>query len=403
MEYMPEKELLNYALQNGILDIRTIQEKVEMDYRQKILNEHTFKIWQGNNGYWYSYLPDQKANNGRKLIKKKTLSILEDTIVKYYNDKVSYPTVAEMFTRWTDYKLQYKEITQGTYDRYVCDYDRFIKDKPIADMKVIDMTEEYLEDFIRDTILENNLTSKGYSGLRTILNGIFKYAKRLKYTSFSVSAFMQDIELSKKVFKHTKRKDLEQIFTDSELDTLINYLNQDLTLEHMAILLAIYTGMRVGEISALSADDIKGNFIYVNKSQTRYKVNGKYVFEIIDCAKTEAGTRTIPVVDALKPILDRLLQIHPNGYLFVKNGKVISKQAIAKELYTSCTRAGIEKKSMHKLRKTFATKLLNARVDDSIIIHIMGHTDITTTKQFYYYNDKGIKEMQTVLNETINF
>ena len=46
-------------------------------------------------------------------------------------------------------------------------------------------------------------------------------------------------------------------------------------------------------------------------------------------------------------------------------------------------------RSMHKIRKTYATKLINNNVDEKIIMRQMGHTDISTTKQYYYFNDKS--------------
>lgn len=58
---------------------------------------------------------------------------------------------------------------------------------------------------------------------------------------------------------------------------------------------------------------------------------------------------------------------------------------------------------MHVLRKTFATRLINAGIDEAVIINQMGHTEIETTKQYYYYNDKSISQIAEKINNAINF
>ena len=47
---------------------------------------------------------------------------------------------------------------------------------------------------------------------------------------------------------------------------------------------------------------------------------------------------------------------------------------------------------MHKVRKTYATKLINGGVDESLVIRQMGHTSIDCTKNYYYFNNKTDEE-----------
>lgn len=65
---------LNYLIDNGIIDLPNIQSIIEMKKRQELLNNHPYKIWEGSNGKWYTYLPDEKK--GRILKKKSTKSCL---------------------------------------------------------------------------------------------------------------------------------------------------------------------------------------------------------------------------------------------------------------------------------------------------------------------------------------
>ena len=60
---MSDAELLKYAVENGMIDTALVQEKIEMQKREELLNKHPYKIYQGKDGKWYTYLPDKK--NGR--------------------------------------------------------------------------------------------------------------------------------------------------------------------------------------------------------------------------------------------------------------------------------------------------------------------------------------------------
>ena len=82
---MDEKELLKYAVENGILDIALVQEQVEMNKREKILKKHPYDIWEGKDGYWRTYIPYKEK--GRKLLKKKIGSILKMRLSIIYRFK----------------------------------------------------------------------------------------------------------------------------------------------------------------------------------------------------------------------------------------------------------------------------------------------------------------------------
>lgn len=58
---------------------------------------------------------------------------------------------------------------------------------------------------------------------------------------------------------------------------------------------------------------------------------------------------------------------------------------------------------MHKVRKTYAKKLINAHIDECIIIKQLGHTDISCTKNFYYYNDKSVEEAGEQIEKAISY
>ena len=59
---------LKYLIDSGIIDIPNIQSIIEMKKRQELINNHPYKIWEGSNGKWYTYLPDEMKG---RILKKK--------------------------------------------------------------------------------------------------------------------------------------------------------------------------------------------------------------------------------------------------------------------------------------------------------------------------------------------
>jgi len=145
--------------------------------------------------------------------------------------------------------------------------------------------------------------------------------------------------------------------------------------------------------------------LHVNKTEVRYRgADNKYVFEVRESAKTDAGNRKVILgTDALETI-KAIKKLNPFGeYMFMKNGERIKEKAFTVKLTKICRYIGIKERSMHKARKTYATKLLNGKVDERIIIKQLGHTDITCTKNYYYYNNKDMEEAREQIEKAIAY
>ena len=100
---LSDKELLQFAIDSGMIDANTIRKQIEMNERKKFIEMHEYETWQGKNGLWYTYLPDD--TKGRKLIKRKDLKSLEDAVIKFYKSEKSSEekkniTIKEIFPMW---------------------------------------------------------------------------------------------------------------------------------------------------------------------------------------------------------------------------------------------------------------------------------------------------------------
>ena len=83
-------ETLQYALEHGMIDLSYVQAQVNMNKRKEILEKHQYKIWEGKDGKWYTYLPDEKK--GRILKKRSSQKGIEDVVVEYLKEQLEDPT-----------------------------------------------------------------------------------------------------------------------------------------------------------------------------------------------------------------------------------------------------------------------------------------------------------------------
>ena len=109
-----------------------------------------------------------------------------------------------------------------------------------------------------------------------------------------------------------------------------------------------------------------------------------------DYPKTDAGDRYILLTDNALETVQLIEACSGDGeYLFEERGKRIRSHAFRRKLMRICEKLCVEYKSNHKIRKTYGTMLLDNHVDDSIVAEQMGHTDVATTRKYYYFCNKA--------------
>ena len=195
------KHALRFIIDNGMININDVQNSMEAMKKKELSEKHPYKIWQGKDGKWYTYLPDKEK--GRILKKKSTKEAVEDDVIGYWKSELKNPTVKDVFSDWIDRKVRMGEVSFPTYERYKIDFERFFKD--IEERKIKSITQDELEDFLVDCIVKFHLTPKNYSNLKIIVRGVFKRAKKKKYVQFGVTELINNMEVSRKIFKSSKK------------------------------------------------------------------------------------------------------------------------------------------------------------------------------------------------------
>lgn len=161
-----------------------------------------------------------------------------------------------------------------------------------------------------------------------------------------------------------------------------------------AFLVLIKTGMRTGELAALTFEDIdaKTGFIHIKHTLTR-TANGGYI--IGETPKTSSGLRDIPLTRELYDIFRK--QRGLNAFIFGADkatdstplfrsieGALLLNRAINIEIRNICKAAGVEVFTAHAFRDTFATRFIEQRPQDyKILSEILGHSKIDISLNLY--------------------
>lgn len=382
-------KLLCDAASQGIIDLDLIAAQIEMNKRKEYLESHKFKIWEGTNEYWYTYV---EGDEKRKLVKKKTKETLEDYLVDYYKalDPDENPTFKQEYNAWMESRKEYSEVKPSSILRYGDDYKRFFEGTEFESIKISEIDDLILDDFVRSTIARKHLTAKAYSGLRTVIIGVLKYAKRKKHTSFSVSLFFSDFQISKSAFKKPSSKK-KRIYTEEERQMLYEHMMKKPTMQNLGLSLMCLTGLRIGELSAIKKEDnVSSCLLYIHRTESVYEdeADKKKKAMVQETPKMD-HEETIIIPKAAQRIIDIAnMQSHGDEYLFSIKGKRITTRSFRCALKKACEEIGIEYRSPHQMRKTYASILLSSGVDEAVIKREMRHTEISTTRAYYQYITK---------------
>nr|WP_130789587.1 tyrosine-type recombinase/integrase [Lachnoclostridium pacaense] len=414
-------ELLNTAIFRGIIDIADVQTKIDMTKREEYLNLHKEKneTWQGSNGSWYTYLPDETKKVGRRLVKKSTLTKIENAIVDYYkalDKKASYDslTFSDIHKEWIEYK-DLESASESYAAKLEYDYNRYWKDTDIVKMSIKDIDVLTLEVYLLKTVEENHMTKRAYSDMKSIINMLYDYAIMKKIVSVNVA---RSIVVKKNKFSASKKKEnKKEVFLTGEQKSMVEevmkdyYQNPDFTTP-LAIPLGFQIGDRVGELVALKPSDIEGNYLHIQRQEIAcFKmvdgVRKKAGWKVVEYTKSEAGDRRIYLTPAAREIIKLLIESNiRNGYdsdcyLFMNGGSKIHARAVDSQIRKYCRHIGIEGKSNHKIRKTFGSALVDSKMSIEKATQLMGHTDKRTLLNNYCFNRYDDEQTERQMEEAL--
>ncbi|HIV63289.1 MAG TPA: site-specific integrase [Firmicutes bacterium] len=156
---------------------------------------------------------------------------------------------------------------------------------------------------------------------------------------------------------------------------------------YIGIVIALHTGLRIGELLSLLWKDVdlRARIINVNKTVCRFRLNGVYV-EHTDLPKSASSVRRIPVSSALASVLGKLRDSSGSEYV-VSDGKgPLTVRAYQHRFERFLAGIGVRHIGFHSLRHTFATRGIECGVDVKTISELLGHKNTHVTMNKYLHS-----------------
>ncbi len=169
---------------------------------------------------------------------------------------------------------------------------------------------------------------------------------------------------------------------------------------YIGIIICLYTGIRLGELLALTWQDIDLNnkYLYIKKTCYTIKKNGINTI-VVDTPKTKKSNRLIPIPDKLAELLKLYKMNSKSKYIIHTNkNQMVETRSYQRTFKSVLRKCKIKYYNFHCLRHTFATRALELGMDIKTISEILGHTNVSITLNRYAHSllEHKIKEMNKV-------
>lgn len=366
--------------------------------RERIMGRHGENIRKRKDGRWEARYTVYDVQKGKKVgksvyghtydeVKKKRADIIYLLENPSENTKQGFPkgilfeTLAE---EWLEMAKEKGCLKPSTLEKYTMIYRTHIKGL-LGTAELNQVTDSFVKEKISDHLSAGTLSCNTQKGIYCVLNQILKYA------SACYSVMLPSIK--RPVFKTSPKP--AKIFTQAEQSKLIMRLYHHVDLFKTAVLLCMFTGLRIGEVSALkwSDIDVENKVLIVTRTVQRlYKEGSKTKTALVVTApKSSHSMREIPLPD----YIIKLLSDFQNGKEYIFGGdKPLDPRTMRNNYKKLLEEAGISYKSFHTLRHTYATNCVESGMDTKSLCEMLGHSNVTITLNYYTHPSIDAKRRQ---------
>ena len=189
-----------------------------------------------------------------------------------------------------------------------------------------------------------------------------------------------------------------RVLTVEEQQTLTAYLLKALDLCKFGILLALLTGVRIGELCALRWDHVllDSKLLRVDASMQRMKNlspnAGSKTVVVIGAPKSQCSIRTIPMPDYLVDLCHKLRPSDPEAFVLTGTAaSYMEPRTVQRKFAKYAEDCGLENVTVHTCRHTFATRCIEAGFEIKSLSEIMGHANVSITMNRYVHCSMNLK------------
>ncbi|MDE5936295.1 MAG: site-specific integrase [Ruminococcus sp.] len=349
-------------------------------------------IYKRKDGRYEGRVPVGYRENGTlkyKSVYARTLSEVREKMSQFYSVRREQTisslklTVRDAAEQWlSGAKLRVKESSFANYSNIVSKHIL----PTLGSEYFSGLTTQKLNNFIHSKLKYGRLDGQGGLSAKTVrdimrvYHSIEQYAMQ-EYGVKSTHFTMPKVEKRQlNVLNFSERKRLEQ------------YLLHNLNSTNLAILLCLFTGLRVGELCGLTWGDIDFSSGTLSVRRTVQRINRRGSSEvIIGSPKSKTSVRTVPIPAFIMKLLS---QNQKDDRLFLISGtsKPVEPRTMQyrfKVILKSCQVRNIP---FHLLRHTYATVCIENGFDAKTLSELLGHADASITLNRYVHSSMQMKQ-----------
>ena len=305
----------------------------------------------------------------------------------------------EWLISWLENYIQ-PSSKQRTFARYSEIVNQHIIPK-FGETEITELTPFALQCFVTELLNSGNLkNNKGLSP--NSVNAIITVIQNSLRTAYGLGYV--DTYIADKIKRPKTEEKKVECFSSAEQKKIEQYIMSKEKSKLYGVLLCLYSGLRIGELLALTWNDIdftKGELSVSKTCHDGKDKNGVFT-RITDIPKTQSSIRTIPLPKQFMPILRDIKRKSHSIYVVSNGEKPISIRSYQRSFAILQKNLGLTHRGFHSLRHTFATRALECGMDVKTLSEILGHKSPTVTLNRYAHSlMEHKKEMMNKLGKLL--
>ena len=277
---------------------------------------------------------------------------------------------------WKEDKKQY--VKRSTFAAYTLLIENHILPS-FGEMALVE--EQDVQTFVFRKLNEG-LSHKTIKDILIVLKMILRFGAKNQMTEYR----QIDIKFPTERDKHSI-----DILNRSHQKQIMEYIRLHFTFKNLGIYICLSAGMRLGEICALTWDDldVENGIIHVRKTIQRIYVieeHRKYTEVILDTPKTKNSIREIPMTKNLLKMIRPIKKIVNGNFYVLTNEPKPTEPRTYRNYYKQFMQSlGLPLMKFHGLRHSFATRCIESKCDYKTVSVLLGHSNISTTLNLYVH------------------
>ncbi|WP_336689410.1 MULTISPECIES: tyrosine-type recombinase/integrase [unclassified Chryseobacterium] len=282
----------------------------------------------------------------------------------------------EVYVNWKKDKQRF--VKKSTFSAYVLLYENHIKEVFGNDEEIKELA---VQKFVFQK-LDQGLSQKSIKDILIVLKMILKFGNKYELIKFNDWAIQ---------YPTVRESHTIEVMNRGHQKKVMEYIQEHFTFRNIGIFICLSSGMRIGEICALTWKDldVDEGLIRITKTIQRIYViedNVRKTELLIDSPKTKNSMRDIPMTKDLIRILKPLKKIMNPEFFVLTNDEKPTEPRTYRSYYKNLMRhLDIPDMKFHGLRHSFATRCIEAKADYKTVSVLLGHSNISTTLNLYVH------------------